>query len=141
MYDSIIPGGKYCIVNVGTGSYTGVGLVPPVNPPPPSPLKPIVRIFREAFTLEPKEGDKYIIAHKTFRMLVGHDDEGIVRLIPPGGKEVQWIIVDGYGPGRYRIKAVDSDKYWRMSREGKWGSVKLEEENGDSDQEWRFEEV
>ncbi|CAE6426257.1 unnamed protein product [Rhizoctonia solani] len=141
MSESIVPGGKYFLLNFGSNSYAGVGPVPPIYPPYPSPLRPIGHTLKEPFSLEPKQGNKYVITHKLLRLSVGYDDEGIVRLTRQGGKEIQWVILDGYGPGRYRLKATDSERYWTMSREDGRDVIKLEGENVDSSQEWRFEKA
>ncbi|KAF8712225.1 hypothetical protein RHS03_01202, partial [Rhizoctonia solani] len=140
MSDISIPPGKYYLVNVASGSYAGVGPVPPIYPPFPSPLKAVGHVIKEPFTLEPKGEGKYIITHKALRLPVVYDDEGIVRLARQGQKATEWVIVRGYRPDRYRIKTDKDDLYWTVGEQN-WDPIKVEDENNDSSQEWRFEEA
>ncbi|KAF8684020.1 hypothetical protein RHS04_01595 [Rhizoctonia solani] len=141
MSDTIIPAGKYYLVNVASGSYAGVGPIPPIYPPFPSPLKAVGHVIKEPFTLEPKGEGKYIITHKALRLPVVYDDEGIVRLARQGQeKGTEWVIVRGYRPDRYRIKTDKDDLYWTVGEQN-WDPIKVEAENNDSSQEWRFEEA
>ncbi|CAE6336515.1 unnamed protein product [Rhizoctonia solani] len=131
--------GKYFIKSLGSESlWAGVGPVPPVYPPYPSPLRGVVDQIRDPITVTPVGGDNYTL--KIGRTAIGYNEEGIVRLVPYGDQDVKWAIDRGNGEGQFRIKIPNSDKYWTHSGEA-FEPIRLEGANGKKTQLWKFESV
>ncbi|KAG9088417.1 hypothetical protein FRC07_012588 [Ceratobasidium sp. 392] len=133
---SIKPG-RYFIQSVADSShFVGTGPVPPIYPPFPAPLRSVGGFIRDVFEVKSDGGDKYTL--KTHDLWVGFDEDNNVRLVQAGGKSVTWAVDRANGPGLFRFKLPDSDKYWTASNDDDYAPIRLEGANGSPLQEWRF---
>ncbi|KAF8595831.1 hypothetical protein BDV93DRAFT_573649 [Ceratobasidium sp. AG-I] len=132
-----IPKGSYYIISAKNRSnYAGTGPLPPTDSPIPAPLKGVESTLRDLFQIEISTDRTYTI--KTHDLYIGLiEDYHLISLLPKGKPFPKWSIESGSGPGRYRLKIVDSDQYWTFSGQNN-AFIEFKGLNGEPDQEWHF---